>query len=81
MNKTLIEYLDDFCIVYLNNILIYLEDPLKHKEHVYKVLLWLYEARLQVDIKKCEFKVTCTKYLRFVISTNSVKVDLEKCEE
>ena len=78
MNKMLMEYLDNFCIVYLNNILIYLEDPLKHKEHVYKVLLWLCKARLQVNIKKCEFKVTYTKYLGFVISTNSVEVDLEK---
>ncbi len=33
------EYLDNFYIAYLNNILIYLENPLKHKEHVYKVLL------------------------------------------
>ena len=64
--------------MYLNNILIYLEDPLKHKEHVYKVLLWLCKARLQVDIKKCEFKVTCTKYLGFVISTNRVKVNPKK---
>ena len=33
------EYLDNFCIVYLDNILIYLDNPLEHKEHVWKVLL------------------------------------------
>jgi hypothetical protein len=42
------------------------------------VLLRLREAGLQADIKKYEFNVTCTKYLRFVISTNRVKVNLEK---
>jgi hypothetical protein len=42
------------------------------------VLLQLCKVGLQANIKKYEFNVTCTKYLRFVISTNRVKVDLEK---
>jgi hypothetical protein len=74
----LIEYLDDFYIVYLDDILIYSEDLLQYKEHVCKVLLRLCKVGLQADIKKYEFNVTCTKYLRFVISTNRVEVDLEK---
>jgi predicted oxidoreductase len=78
MNKTLIEYLDNFYTAYLDDILIYLEDPLQYKEHVCKVLLRLYKAGLQADIKKYKFNVTRTKYLRFVISTNRVEVDLEK---
>jgi len=80
MNKTLIEYLDNFCIAYLDNILIYLENPLKHEEYVYKVLLQLCKTGLQANIKKYEFSVTCTKYLGFIISTNSIEVDLEKVE-
>ena len=74
----LIEYLDDFYIAYLNDILIYLSNPLKHEEHVCKVLLQLRKARLQANIKKCEFNITRTKYLRFVISTKGVEVNLEK---
>ena len=76
----LIEYLDNFCIAYLDDILIYLSNPLEHKEHIYKVLLQLCKARLQADIKKCKFNVIYTKYLRFVISTDSIEVDLEKVE-
>ena len=38
MNNVLLDYLDNFCTVYLNNILIYSKDPLEHTEHVYKVL-------------------------------------------
>jgi hypothetical protein len=34
MNKTLIDYLDNFCTAYLDNILIYLENPLEHAKHV-----------------------------------------------
>jgi len=31
MNNTLFEYLDDFCTIYLDNILIYLEDLVEHE--------------------------------------------------
>ena len=64
--------------MYLDDILIYLEDPLKHQAHVKKVLQRLRTAGLQADIKKCEFSVIKTKYLGFIISTNGIKVDLEK---
>jgi hypothetical protein len=38
MNDVLFDYLDDFCIMYLDDIIIYLEDPLKHELHERKVL-------------------------------------------
>jgi len=50
MNNTLFNYLDDFYIAYLNNIIIYLENKLEHVEYVCKVLIRLYKAKLQVDI-------------------------------
>ena len=78
INDILFDYLDDFCIAYLDDIIIYLEDPLEHELHVRKVLKRLYKAGLQVNIKKSEFRVTRTKFLGFIISTNSIKVDLEK---
>jgi len=62
----------------LNNILIYFENELEHKEYVCKVLLKLYKVGLQADIRKLEFNVKCIKYLGFIISTNSIKTDLEK---
>ena len=80
MNETLIEYLDDFCTAFLDDILIYSDNPLEHEEHICKVLLRLCKAGLQADIKKCEFNVTCTKYLGFVISTDGMEVNLEKVE-
>ena len=57
MNDILLEYIDDFCTVYLDNILIYSEDPLEHTAYVKKVLNRLRAAGLQVDIKKSEFWV------------------------
>jgi predicted oxidoreductase len=78
MNNVLFNYLDNFYTAYLDNILIYSENKLEHKEHVCKVLQQLCKAGLQANIKKSEFNVKRTKYLRFIISTNSIKADLEK---
>ena len=78
MNDVLFDYLDDFCTAYLDDIIIYSEDLLKHKCHVRKVLKRLRKAGLQVDIKKSKFSVTRTKFLGFIISTNSIKVNPEK---
>jgi transposase InsO family protein len=78
MNDVLFDYLDDFCTAYLDDILIYSDDPLIHHEHVNKVLQRLRDAGLQADIRKCEFGVTRTKYLGFIISTDGIEVDPEK---
>lgn len=38
INDTLQKYLNNFCITYLDNILIFSEDELEHKLYVKKVL-------------------------------------------
>jgi ribosome-interacting GTPase 1 len=78
MNKVLFNYLDNFCTIYLNDILIYSDNVLKHKHHIKLVLQRLQEAGLQVNIKKTEFYVTRTKYLGFIISTQGLEVNPEK---
>ena len=68
INYTLRDYLDEFCLAYIDNILIYSSGSKRqHREHVCKVLQRLQDAGLQVDINKCEFEVQSTKYLRFII--------------
>jgi hypothetical protein len=46
MNIVLFDYLDDFYIIYLNDIFIYSDNKLEHKEHVCKVLLRLRKTGL-----------------------------------
>ena len=74
------DYLDNFCFVYVNNILVYTDKSFEqHREHVQKVILCLREAGLQLDINKCEFEVKQTKYLGFVINTKtSIQIDPNK---
>jgi hypothetical protein len=38
MNNIFFEYLDDFCIIYLDNILIYSKNPIKYRIYVRKML-------------------------------------------
>jgi hypothetical protein len=58
--------------------MIYSDNELEHKTYMKKVLERLQNARLQVDIKKCKFRVKRTKYLEFIVSTDSIKTDLDK---
>jgi len=68
INWTLRDFLDKFCFVYMNNILIFIDESLhQHQDYVQKVLLCLREVELQIDIDKCEFEVKSTKYLRFIL--------------
>ena len=78
MNNVLFDYLDNFCIAYLDNILIFSNNKLEHKHYMRKVLKRLHNTSLQINLKKCEFYVTRTKYLGFIISTNSIKVNSDK---
>ena len=72
------DYLDDFCIAYLDDILIYSEDARDHDDRVQKVLLRLREAGLQADIKKSEFSVKRTKYLSYILTTKGLEIDPKK---
>ena len=78
INSVLFDYIDDFCTAYIDDILIYSEDPLEHEAHVCKVLDRLRQAGLPVDVKKSEFSVTSTKYLGFIISTEGIAMDPDK---
>ena len=68
INWVLQNFLNKFCSVYVNNILIFTDELLhQHWNHVWKILLQLWEAGLQINIDKCEFKVKSIKYLKFIL--------------
>ena len=80
MNDTLREFLDQFCMVYIDNILIYSKTKAEHREQVRKVLKKLKEAGLYAKPEKCEFNIKKTTFLGFIISANSIEMDLAKIE-
>lgn len=80
INKTLREFLDDFCIAYLDDILVYSESISAHTKHIQQVLSKLRAAQLFLDILKYDFSVHEVKYLRMIISTTGLKIDCNKVE-
>ncbi len=68
INWALQNFLNKFCSVYVNHILIFTDELLhQHRNHVWKILLQLWEVGLQIDIDKCEFEVKSIKYLEFIL--------------
>ena len=78
INGIFMEYLDDFMTAFMDDLLIYSDNEIEHREHVRKVLQRLREAGLQASISKCEFHVTRTKYLGYILTTDGIEVDPEK---
>lgn len=78
VNDVLREYLDRFVVVYLDDILIFSEDPAEHDSHVRKVLQKLAAANLFVKGEKCEFDTTSTTFLGFVVTPNGIEMDPKK---
>jgi hypothetical protein len=72
---TLREYLNDFCTIYLNNILIYNNNELEHETHVKKIFLRLRDIELQANIIKCKFHVTKIAYLELIVIINNIKMN------
>ncbi len=78
MNDVLWNFLNDFCQVYLDDILIYSKTKKKHKDHVKLVLSWLREAELQMNIRKCKFNVEETVFLEVIVSELNLRMNLSK---
>ncbi len=78
MNDVLWDFLNDFCQVYLDDILIYSKTRKKHRNHVKLVLSRLREAELQVNIRKCEFNVEETVFLEVIVSELDLRINLSK---
>ncbi len=68
MNDVLWNFLNDFCQAYLDDILIYSKTQKKHKQHVKMILDRLRDTDLQIDIRKCEFNVEETVFLKIIVS-------------
>ncbi len=67
INNILREYLDNFVIIYLNDILIYSDNLKTHYKYVYKILIKLNKRALYVKKLKSRFKIKKIEFLKYVI--------------
>ncbi len=78
MNNILMNYLNNFITTYLNDIIMYNNTKKKQIKHVRKILQRLRKTNIQVEIDKCEFHITKTKFLNMIMRRNKIKMNFEK---
>ena len=78
MSSILMDYLNEFVVVYFDDIVIFSENEKEHEEHVKKVLRRLKEARINLKIKKCEFGVRETSFLGDIVNGDTTRMQDEK---
>jgi hypothetical protein len=77
MNEVLSDYLDVFCIAYLDDILIYSVSLEEYQRHVRQVLQRLKEVGLTLKPSKCQFYTDKMEYLGYIISPIGIQMDPE----
>ncbi|KAF8749451.1 hypothetical protein RHS01_10071 [Rhizoctonia solani] len=80
MNDLFRDLIDVTVVIYLDNILIFSEDPKDHPTHVREVLSQLMKNQLFCKLSKCHFHVTTVDYLGIVISPAGFSMDQKKIE-
>ena len=78
MHRVFQTYLDQFVVVFVDDILIYSQYEEEHEDHLRVVLQLLRDHQLYAKFSKCEFWLTEVRFLRHVVSASSVSVDPEK---
>ena len=78
MNKVFHDYLDQFIVVFIDDILIYSKTSEEHEEHLRKALERLRREKLYAKLEKCVFWLDRMSFLRHVISGEGVAIDPEK---
>ena len=80
MQRVFRPYLDQFVIVFIDDILIYSDSAEQHAEHLRTTLQTLREHQLYEKFSKCEFWRTKIRFLGHVVSEHSIQVDPDKVE-
>ncbi|MCO5582816.1 hypothetical protein L7F22_036716 [Adiantum nelumboides] len=74
-------YLDDFILVFLDDILVYSKNETDHEDHLRKVLDILHEHKLYAKLSKCTFFSPKIKYLGFILSEDGISIDPAKIQD
>ncbi len=80
MNEVFPEFLHQFVIVYIDDILIYYRNLAEHLLHVKKVLEKIHQHHLYLKLEKCEFHTTSVHFLGYVIDQHGIQMDQRKVE-
>ena len=80
MHRVFQPYLDQFVVVFVDDILIYYQSEEEHEDQLRIVLQAFKDHQLYAKFSKCEFWLTEVRFLGHVMSASSVAVDPEKVD-
>ena len=78
MQQTLRQFLDDFVIVFIDDILIYSKTLEDHYKHLRLVLQVLRDKQLYAKLSKCDFFQSEISFLGHVINQHGIKMESTK---
>ncbi|KAL0395156.1 UNVERIFIED_CONTAM: Retrovirus-related Pol polyprotein from transposon [Sesamum latifolium] len=80
MNQVLHEFLDEFVVVYLDDIVIYSRTLAEHVEHLRQVLARLREYELYAKVSKCSFAQETISFLGHIVERGRIRMDPTKVQ-
>ena len=80
MNRVFRPYVDQFVVVFIDDILMYSKDQESHDTHLRVVLETLRKEQLYAKLSKCEFWMNEVSFLGHIVSKEGIRVDPKKIE-
>ena len=80
MNRVFRPYVDQFVVVFIDDILVYSKDAQEHEQHLRIVLETLREKQLYAKLSKCDFWLKEVSFLGHIVSVEGIRVDRAKIE-
>ena len=80
MNRVLRSYLDNFVIVFIDDILVYYGNSDDHEKHLRMVLQTMCDKQLYAKFSKSEFWMDKVAFLSHVVSKEGIFVDSKKID-
>jgi hypothetical protein len=81
MNKVFMEYLNQFMVVFINDILVYSQNEETHEDHLRLLIQKLRDNQLYAKFSKCDFWLKEVAFLGHIITHGGIKVDPGKISE
>jgi hypothetical protein len=78
INNMLRKHLVQVCIVYLDDIVVYLNSLEEQREHVWLIFAKLQEAGLNLKLLKCKFEMQQISFVRFIITPEGVEMEPDR---
>ena len=80
MNRVFNPYLDQFVVVFIDDILVYSNNAQEHEQYLKIVLQILREKQLFAKLSKCDFWLKEVSFLGHIVYAEGIRVDPTKIE-